>query len=266
MADGLHQVRLAEPHPAVEVQRVVRLAGRVGDGARGGVSELVARADDEVLEGVARVEARAALAGERRVVGGRRGGEELGLRTGLVGQHEAHVSRDGAGAAVVLQDRQNDIALLSINDQKQLSAALPLAPVSARAGNNVFTLGYPRVDILGRTPKLSTGIISSVNGYMDDPSTYQTSVQIQPGNSGGPLFNMNGEVVGVVAAMLGDTSGAGHAQPGLSYAVKAEMIHAALHELPGGVAAVPSLPAGPAGLADLAERVQAAVLLVVATQ
>ncbi len=169
-------------------------------------------------------------------------------------------------AQVVLRDVQNDIALLRLEGTQPLPKVLPLARGDARAGSDVFTMGFPRVDILGRTPKLSTGIISAVNGYRDDPATYQTSVQIQPGNSGGPLLNMNGEVVGIMAAMLGDQSGSSQPQPGLSYAVKAEKIHAALQSLPRAKAPSHPLPHTPAGLADLAERVQGAVLLVVAAQ
>jgi len=170
-------------------------------------------------------------------------------------------------AAVVLRDELNDIALLRIEGASSLPPALPLASDGARTGSSVFTLGFPRVDILGRTPKLSTGIISAANGYRDDPTSYQTSVQIQPGNSGGPLINMHGEVVGVMAAMLGDDTGSSGTQPGLSYAVKAEKVHAALRAMPHADTEPRSLPAAsPAGLADLAERVQGAVLLVVAAE
>jgi S1-C subfamily serine protease len=170
-------------------------------------------------------------------------------------------------AAVVLRDELNDIALLRIEGTSSRPPALPLARDGARTGSSVFTLGFPRVDILGRTPKLSTGIISAANGYRDDPTSYQTSVQIQPGNSGGPLINMNGEVVGVMAAMLGDDTGSSGTQPGLSYAVKAEKVHAALRAMPHTGAEPQSLQAAtPAGLADLAERVQGAVLLVVAAE
>lgn len=167
-------------------------------------------------------------------------------------------------AEVVLRDVRNDIALLRIDETAVNLPALALAEAGARPGIDVFTLGFPRVDVLGRTPKLSTGIISAVNGYRDDPASYQTSVQIQPGNSGGPLINMNGEVVGIMAAMLGDQSGTSQTQPGLSYAVKAEKIHSALQSLPTTQASAAALPVTPASLADLAERVQDAVLLVVA--
>ena len=56
----------------------------------------------------------------------------------------------------------------------------------------MFALGYPMSDILGEEIKVTDGIISSKTGYQGDVVTYQISVPIQPGNSGGPLFDKNG--------------------------------------------------------------------------
>lgn len=53
----------------------------------------------------------------------------------------------------------------------------------------MFALGYPMSDILGEEIKVTDGIISSKTGYQGDVVTYQISVPIQPGNSGGPLFD-----------------------------------------------------------------------------
>ena len=171
-------------------------------------------------------------------------------------------------ASVVLRDADNDIALLRTRDEGSLPPPLPLSRAPGRLGSDVFTLGFPRVDVLGRTPKLSDGIISSVNGYHDDPASYQTSVQIQPGNSGGPLLNMAGEVVGIVASMLGTVSGTAVpvVMPNISYAVKVERLQSLLKSLPG-TAITSRIPAGaPAPLADLAERIQSSVLLVVVAE
>ncbi len=175
---------------------------------------------------------------------------------------------DNAGesysAVVTVRDMDNDIALMRIRDDHKLPAALRLAPASLRTGSDVFTLGYPRVDVLGRTLKLSTGVISSVNGFRDDPHRYQTSVQIQPGNSGGPLFNMRGEVVGIVAAMLGNSTVTSATEPGLSYAVKVEHIQASLDTVSDTPSVTSPLSAGTAPLADLVERLQPAIMLVIA--
>lgn len=169
-------------------------------------------------------------------------------------------------ATVAMRDTVNDLAVLSVSDAGSLPPALPLSRAPGRLGSNVFTLGYPRVDVLGRTPKLTDGIISSVNGYRDDPGSYQTSVQIQPGNSGGPLLNMEGEVIGIVSSMLGTVSATAEpvVMPNISYAVKVEMLRRLLQSLPQRTDSRTVAADQPVPLADLAERIQVSVLLVVA--
>jgi len=166
---------------------------------------------------------------------------------------------------VAMRDTVNDLAVLSISDTDNLPPALPLSSAPGRLGSNVFTLGYPRVDILGRTPKLTDGIISSVNGYRDDPGSYQTSVQIQPGNSGGPLLNMEGEVIGIVSSMLGTVSATSETVvlPNISYAVKVDMLRTLLQALPERPPSRVAAAGHPAALVDLADRIQSSVLLVV---
>jgi S1-C subfamily serine protease len=168
-------------------------------------------------------------------------------------------------ATVVLRDSGNDIAVLRTRDAGSLPPPLPLSRAAGRLGSDVFTLGFPRVDILGRTPKLAEGIISSVNGYRDDPASYQTSVQIQPGNSGGPLLNMEGEVVGIVASMLGIVRDSAEpvVVPSISYAVKIEVLHSLLASLPEPAGVTDTRSGAPAPLADLAARIQPSVLMVV---
>jgi S1-C subfamily serine protease len=168
-------------------------------------------------------------------------------------------------ARVVLGDAGNDIAFLAVNHPEQLPPALPIATTNARLGASVFTIGFPRVDVMGVTPKLSAGIISSVNGMHDAPESYQISVPIQPGNSGGPLVNMRGEVVGLVTSMLGRVAAAGgEAQPfgNISYALKVDRVQALLRKAPRPAQAIAELPRGGAGLEDLAQKIQASVMMV----
>ena len=167
-------------------------------------------------------------------------------------------------ASVVLRDAEHDLALLRVSESGSLPPALPLASAGQRPGSRVFTIGYPRIDIMGRTPKLSNGIISSLNGYRDDPDSYQISVPIQPGNSGGPLLNMEGAVVGVVTSMLGAYGEMAEPQvlPNVSYAIKVEVLRSMLSQVLQQTAAAEQLPASPAPLADLAERIQGSVLIV----
>jgi hypothetical protein len=69
-------------------------------------------------------------------------------------------------------------------------------------GQDVFTIGYPMSDLLGNSPRLSKGLLSSVNGLKDDPDFFQISAEIQPGNSGGPLLDKEGTVIGIVQQTL----------------------------------------------------------------
>ncbi|MBI5018484.1 MAG: SEL1-like repeat protein [Deltaproteobacteria bacterium] len=71
---------------------------------------------------------------------------------------------------------------------------------SANTGDKVFTLGFPASTILGTEPKFTDGSVSALSGPGDDATFLQVSVPIQPGNSGGPLVNEKGKVVGIVAA------------------------------------------------------------------
>ena len=66
-------------------------------------------------------------------------------------------------------------------------------------------------DVLGEEIKLTDGLISSKTGYQGDITTYQISAPIQPGNSGGPLFNKRGELVGITNAGVPDAQNVGYA-------------------------------------------------------
>ena len=167
-------------------------------------------------------------------------------------------------ASVAQRDTEHDRALLHVDKSGSLPPDLPLSSTGSRPGSRVFTIGYPRIDIMGRTPKLSDGIISSLNGYQDDPDSYQISVPIQPGNSGGPLLNMDGAVVGVVASMLGTYGDTAEPQvlPNVSYAIKVDVLRRLLSRELQPATTTEQLPATPASLADLAERIQGSVLIV----
>jgi len=170
-------------------------------------------------------------------------------------------------ATVVASDDLNDIALLSVDDPARLPAALPLACANAQLGSSVFTIGFPRVDVMGTTPKLSLGIISGVNGLYDDPASYQISVTVQPGNSGGPLLNMRGEVVGLITSMLGTVESADGKTapiPNINYALKADRIEELLLGVPRQARAsdVTVLTSGLDSLEALADRIQNSVMIV----
>jgi S1-C subfamily serine protease len=102
-------------------------------------------------------------------------------------------------AKVVSQSASTDLAVLKI--QYTTKNYLTFAdPGAAEIGDDVFTLGFPVSDILGKEVKYSEGVINSLSGIKGDATFFQISVPIQPGNSGGPLVNADGDVVGIVTS------------------------------------------------------------------
>lgn len=103
-------------------------------------------------------------------------------------------------AQVAKQSQATDLAILDIRDSN-LHTYLSLAkPGSLRVGEEIFTIGYPASAVLGDEPKFTDGTVSALSGVGGDASFFQMSVPVQPGNSGGPVMNFNGEVIGIVAA------------------------------------------------------------------
>jgi len=111
-------------------------------------------------------------------------------------------------ADIIFQDKNNDIALLKIPDFDFSiinRAVIPFTIVpsnNTKSGQTVYTLGYPLGDMLGKSIKYSSGEINSIYGFGDDPRVFQISNPIQPGNSGGGLFNEDGELIGIVFSSL----------------------------------------------------------------
>ena len=105
-------------------------------------------------------------------------------------------------AKVVKADEQLDIALLKVEgvEVKPFSFA---SRRTEKLGASILTMGFPQPDIQGWTdPKVTKGIISGDSGFRGDVKLYQIDASIQPGNSGGPVFNGHGCVVGVAVARL----------------------------------------------------------------
>ncbi len=94
-----------------------------------------------------------------------------------------------------------DLAVLTTTADLGTDTFLQLSPgQQPRLGDPVFTVGYPTPGLLGRDPKYTNGTVSALSGPGGDASFLQISVPIQPGNSGGPLVNAAGDVIGVVVA------------------------------------------------------------------
>jgi len=143
-------------------------------------------------------------------------------------------------ADVLKRDEDADLALLRLRQVP----AVPLQPVvlpadgsaPLRMGDEVFTIGYPLSDVLGKEPRLNQGFISATVGMDDDEEQMQISAEIQPGNSGGPLFNREREVIGVVASTLNSEAmmeATGGATPqNINFALKRSVIEEFLEDQP----------------------------------
>lgn len=106
-------------------------------------------------------------------------------------------------ARIVSKDESTDAAVLRIEGTG--FPCLPFVSSSkAKIGDAVFTLGFPQIDVQGVEAKFTEGSISSLSGPADSPRFFQISVPVQPGNSGGPLVNEKGEVVGLIISRLND--------------------------------------------------------------
>jgi len=111
-------------------------------------------------------------------------------------------------ADVIKKNEDKDLALLKIKENKKLNLqSLPIPQdIVYKMGQDVFTIGFPLSDILGNSPRLNKGLISSTVGLKDDPDHLQISAAIQPGNSGSPLLNDNGVVIGMIQSTLNPIS------------------------------------------------------------
>lgn len=132
-------------------------------------------------------------------------------------------------ARVEVSDKQNDLAIIKITD---LFTA-PTIPYSFKfsqssIGENCWVLGYPLTQTMGEDIKLTNGIISSKSGFDGNIAQYQISAPVQPGNSGGPVFDNNGNLIGVVQAKHGLAENAG-------YAVKASYVRNLIDMLPNPI-------------------------------
>ncbi|HEY1787002.1 MAG TPA: serine protease [Verrucomicrobiae bacterium] len=136
---------------------------------------------------------------------------------------------------VLASDTNSDLALLSVEGKHPPFQAVRLkAEENYDLGEEVFTIGFPMVEMLGVSPRLDNGLISAKVGLNDDPNSAQISVPVQPGNSGGPLLNKNGEVVGVVSSTLNAVNvlirTGGNLPQNVNFAIKLSIIRKFLAE------------------------------------
>ena len=115
------------------------------------------------------------------------------------------VARNARGveqtAQVIATDRRRDLALLTVPKEFGPPLSFRTGP-EVKRGETVVTYGFPLFGLLSSGPTLTTGAISALSGLRDNQTNYQISAPVQPGNSGGPLLDGQGNVIGVVVAKL----------------------------------------------------------------
>lgn len=185
-------------------------------------------------------------------------------------------------AQLAKADKTNDIALLRIvgayapTPTNSASRSGPTSTRLLRVASNfralsllsaddikvgvpVSTVGFPNVQIQGREPKFTRGEINSLAGIKDDVRYFQVSTPVQPGNSGGPLFNNSGRVIGMVLARLNDITllkATGSVPQNVNYALKSSRLIALVNSFPAAKNALPAAP--DADQADASEWLAAA--------
>jgi S1-C subfamily serine protease len=125
-------------------------------------------------------------------------------------------------AISIFEDISSDLAVLKIADSTFKSQPLPYAlkAQSVTLGEEVFTMGFPRDEIV-----YGKGYISAKTGFNGDTTAYQVSIPVNPGNSGAPLLDNKGDVVGIV-------TGKQTTSDGIAFVVKSTHLKHLLDEMP----------------------------------
>ena len=133
-------------------------------------------------------------------------------------------------ARIELTDKNNDLAIIKLEYGNAINGTIPyvISSKSDVVGSDVFALGYPLRATMGDEVKLTNGIISANSGFQGDITKYQISVPVQPGNSGGPLINAQGSLIGIINAKHLETEN-------VSYAVKSIYLQSLIASLSGNV-------------------------------
>lgn len=125
-------------------------------------------------------------------------------------------------AEMIYSSPVTDLAILKITDtsfNKANDLPYTFTKSDAELAEPIFTLGYPREEVV-----YGEGYLSAQSGYYGDTTSYQISISANPGNSGGPVIDQNGEVIGIISSKETNADG-------VVFAIKSKNIYAALKEI-----------------------------------
>jgi S1-C subfamily serine protease len=185
-------------------------------------------------------------------------------------------------AELIATDLRNDLALLSISSLDKASAntkslveklGLGIVPLASAGllrskdvalGEDVLVAGFPYAGLSSDAIKVTGGMVSSVVGLGDDSGKFQIDAAVQPGNSGGPIYDKSGNIVGVTVARLNKAFMAkvtGSVPENTNFAIKASIVRLFLSS--NGVPAKASKKTTKVEKTDVAKIAERQTLLVI---
>jgi len=164
-------------------------------------------------------------------------------------------------ATLVREDLQNDLAVLKI---ERVTTPLNFRDDSrVRAGEGVAAMGFPLSGILSREPHVTTGSVTALAGIQDDVRFLQISAPLQPGNSGGPVLDESGRVIGIAVSQLDALKLAlatGDIPQNVNFAIKSSIAKTFLDAV--GIGFTISSDAAKQSVAEFADGARGSVVLV----
>lgn len=180
------------------------------------------------------------------------------------GSENISIMLDGQRVPAVLvdDDSNNDIALLKV-DKSVVGLPLELRN-KVKRGADIAVLGYPNIGLQGNEQKATFGFINANSGVKGDTRHFQISSPIQPGNSGSPMVNEKGIVLGIASATLSQSAAlksSGTIAQNVNYAIK--VTYALPMLINHGVTFIEPTDQKPLKKTELIERISSSVVLVV---
>jgi serine protease Do len=177
----------------------------------------------------------------------------------LEGCQSATVPQIGEAVDWII-DKQNDLAVVRVAGGAG-KATVPLRRSSPRLGEDIAAFGFPLRGVLSESIKVTTGNINSLVGMENDTRYLQISAPLQPGNSGGPVVDQSGALVGVATAVLGAkfANTTGITPQNVNFAVRANVVELFLQARNIRYEGLDTV-GPPLSTADLSDKVVAAIV------
>lgn len=168
----------------------------------------------------------------------------------ITGAYGPAIGTNASASARAMTPRPGTAAIIPVSNNFK---PLPIVNGSTiKLGSSVATMGFPNTRIQGRELKFTRGEINSLAGIKDNPRYYQVSTPIQPGNSGGPLLDEAGNVVGMILSRLNDLTVlqvTGSVPQNVNYALKSTALLTLLETVPAAHKNLPTAASSSEGQA-----------------